>query len=121
MATTKAEIAAQQEEIEALRATLREAEIELQRVREEAEHRGNLLDILHEVMGNLSTDEIFHMLARRLARALDLSHASVILAKAGDKKGVVATALEHPALENLEVELDRYPEVAAALDQKRPV
>jgi two-component system, cell cycle response regulator len=121
MVKTKGEFATQQEEIEALRAALRAAEMELQRSREEAEHRGNLLDILHEVMGNLSTDEIFHMLARRLARALNLSHASVVLAKAGDEKGVVATAFEHPALENLEIEISRYPEVAAALEQKRAV
>ncbi len=121
METTQAEIEAQKEQLEALRTALRAAEAELQRVREEADHRGNLLDILHEVMGNLSTDEIFHMLARRLARSLNLSHASVVLARAGDEKGVVATAFEHPALENLEIDLARYPEVAAALEHKTPI
>jgi len=109
------------DQLEALRAALRKAEGELLRTRQEAESKRHLVDIMHEVMGNLSTEEIFHMVARRLARALQLSHSSVILAKPGDARGLVATAFEQPSLANLEIELDRYPEVSAALDQKRPV
>ena len=109
------------DQLEALRAALRKAEGELQRTRQEADSKRHLVDIMHEVMGNLSTEEIFHMVARRLARALQLSHSSVILAKPGDARGLVATAFEQPNLANLEIDLDRYPEVSAALDQKRPV
>ena len=108
-------------QLEALRAALRKAEGELLRTRQDAESKRHLVDIMHEVMGNLSTEEIFHMVARRLARALQLSHSSVILARPGDASGVVATAFEQPNLVNLEVDLDRYPEVSAALEQKRPV
>ena len=123
--TPDADPAAAQEtaggQLEALRAALRKAEGELLRTRQDAESKRHLVDIMHEVMGNLSTEEIFHMVARRLARALRLSHSSVILAKPGDARGMVATAFEQPNLANLEVELDRYPEVSAALEQKRPV
>lgn len=114
-------VGAAENQLDALRAALRKAEAELQRTRLEAESKRHLVDIMHEVMGNLSTEEIFHMVARRLARALHLSHSSVILAKAGDARGTVATAFEQPNLANLEIELDRYPEVSAALEQKRPV
>lgn len=108
-------------EVQTLRAALRKAEAELQRVREEDESRRHLVDILHEVMGNLPTDEIFHLLARRLGRALTLSHASVILAKPGSPTGVVATAFEQPHLHDLEIELDKYPEVVSALHGRIPV
>lgn len=108
-------------QLEALRTALRKAESELQRTRQEADNKRHLVDIMHEVMGNLSTEEIFHMVARRLARALRLSHSSVILAKPGDARGTVATAFEQPSLVNLEIELDRYPEISAALEQKRAV
>ena len=111
-----------------MRATLRAAhdalrnkEEELLRAREEAESRRKLVDILHEVTGDLSADEIYHILARRVARALDVSHCSVILARPGDRVGLVATAYENPGLRNLEVQLDRYPEIRAALDHGRPV
>jgi two-component system cell cycle response regulator len=108
-------------ELQSLRAALRNAEAELHRVREEGESRRDLVDILHEVMGDLPTDEIFHFLARRLARALRLSHASVIKASHDARTGIVATAFEQPHLHDLEIELDRYPEVVAALTGQIPV
>lgn len=108
-------------ELQSLRAALRNAEAELQRVRDEGESRRHLVDILHEVMGDLPTDEIFHFLARRLARALRLSHASVIRANPGAQTGIVATAFEQPYLHDLEISLERYPEVVAALNGQIPV
>jgi DNA-binding response OmpR family regulator len=65
--------------------TLRHVEAELERVREEAENRRKLVDILHDVTDDLSSDEIYHLLARRVARALDLTHCSVILARVGER------------------------------------
>jgi two-component system cell cycle response regulator len=108
-------------EVQALRSALRKAEAELQRVREEGESRRHLVEILHDVMGNLPMEEIFHLLARRLARALNLSHASVIIASPGSTTGVVATAFEQPHLHDLEIELDKYPEVVSALHGRIPV
>ena len=108
-------------EVLALRAALRKAEAELQRVREEGESSRHLVEILHDVMGNLPMEEIFHLLARRLARALNLSHASVIIAQAGAEKGIVATAFEQPHLHDLAIELSRYPEVVSALHGRIPV
>jgi len=109
------------DEVQTLKAALRKAEAELQRVRDEGESRRHLVDILHEVMGDLPTDEIFHLLARRLARALKLSHASVIRATHGARTGIVATAFEQPHLQDLEIDLEKYPEVVAALEGKIPV
>ena len=103
------------------REALRHTEEELARAREEAESRRKLVDILHEVTGDLSADEIYHILARRVARALEISHCSVVLARPGDRTGIVATAFENPALRNLEIQIDRYPEIRAALDHGRAV
>jgi two-component system cell cycle response regulator len=100
---------------------LRASEEELARSREEAESRRKLVDILHEVTGNLASDEIYHILARRVARALDLTHCSVVLAKPGDRMGLVATSFEDPSVRNLEIDLARYPEIRAALESGDPV
>ncbi|HEX2721444.1 MAG TPA: sensor domain-containing diguanylate cyclase [Gemmatimonadaceae bacterium] len=107
--------------MQALRSALRTAEAELQRFRETEESRNHLVEFLNEVMGNLPTEEVFHLLARRLARALDLSHASVILANPGEKTGIVATAFEQPHLHDLVIEIDNYPEVVSALHGRIPV
>lgn len=111
----------QRAEITRLQNALRDLEAQLQQVKEDAEARKQAVDILNDVMGNLPTEEIFHMLARRLARALDLTHSSVIIAKSGQKTGVVATAFEQPNLHDLEIELSKYPEVLAALEKQRPI
>jgi two-component system cell cycle response regulator len=103
------------------RDALRSAEEELHRAREEAENRRSLFEILHEVTGDVSADEIYHILARRVARALSLSRCSVILAKAGDTFGIVATAFDNPALRNKEIDLTLYPEIRSALEQGHPV
>jgi two-component system, cell cycle response regulator len=108
-------------ELKAVKEALRTAEAELARARDECEARRHLLDILHEVMGNYPTDEIFHLLARRLARALNLSHASVIRARPGARTGVVVTAYEQPMLHDLEIELEKYPELIGALHGQIPI
>ncbi len=103
------------------RGALRLAEEELARVRREAETRRKLVDIVHEVTGEVSAEEIFHLLARRVARALDLSHCSVILARPGDATGRVATAFEDPTMRDREIELARYPEIRTALEHGQAV
>jgi two-component system, cell cycle response regulator len=107
--------------LRATRDALLRTEQELVRARDDAESRRQLVDIMHEVTGDLSANEIYHLLARRVARALSISHCSVILARPGDSSGTVATAFENPKLVNLEVHLDRYPEIRQALESGRPV
>jgi two-component system cell cycle response regulator len=103
------------------REALRSAADELKRAKEDAESRGKIVDILHEVTGDLASEEIYHILARRVARALNLSRCSVILAKPGDTVGIVATAFDDPGLRHFEIHLDRYPEIRKALDTKKAV
>jgi two-component system cell cycle response regulator len=103
------------------RETLNASNEALLDAREEARSRRELVDILHEVAGELSPEEIFRILARRVARALNVSRCSVILARPGDEVGVVATAFDNPGLRNFPIRLDRYPEIRTALDQGEPV
>jgi two-component system cell cycle response regulator len=107
--------------LQSARDALRSAEEDLVRAREEAESRRKLVDILNEVTGELAPDEIYDILARRVARALSLFRCSVILAQAGDKFAVVATAFNDPTLRNYEIDLRLYPEIRTALELGRPV
>ena len=100
---------------------LRSAEEELQRARDDADARKKVVDILHDVAGDLSSDEIYHVLARRVARALKLSRCSVVLAQPGDAFGVVAAAFDTPALREFKIRLDMYPEIRRALESGEPV
>jgi two-component system, cell cycle response regulator len=103
------------------REALLQTERELYRARQEAESTRQMADILYEVAGDLTPDEIFAILARRVARALKSSHCSVILSRPGDRTGIVVTAFANAAVRNLEIQIDRYPEIGSALRTGRPV
>lgn len=120
LARVHVQLRAWQELLEA-RSELTSTGLALKHARDESENRRKLVDILNEVAGDFSGDELFHVLVRRVALALSISHCSLILARRGDAIGIVATAFENLALRNLEIVLDRYPEIRAALETDQPV
>ncbi|MGH7718081.1 MAG: diguanylate cyclase [Gemmatimonadaceae bacterium] len=120
LARIQVQLRIRQELVEA-RQELESTEVALKRARDEAENRRKLVDILHEVSGDFAAEELCHLLVRRVARALGISHCSLVLARAGDERGVVATAQEGPGLRNEEIEIDAYPELRAALESGQPV
>jgi two-component system cell cycle response regulator len=81
----------------------------------------SIVDILHEVTDSLKPDEIYHILSRRVARALGIAKCSIVLANPSDAQGTVVAAFENPMLRNLRVELVRYPEIVKALETGRMV
>jgi len=94
---------------------------ELRTAREESRARGAIADILRELTDSVKPDEIYHILARRVARALNISRCSLVLAQPGDVYGTVVVAYENPMLRNLRIELARYPEMLKALETDQPV
>jgi two-component system cell cycle response regulator len=103
------------------RDTLREAREALSRVQEQADKRRHLMDILHDVTDDLSTGEIYHLLARRVARALVLNQCSVVLTRQGGLPRVAAYAYETGISPDFVLSLEKYPELQTALDSGRPV
>ncbi|MDH5642763.1 MAG: diguanylate cyclase [Gemmatimonadota bacterium] len=93
----------------------------VRRVRDEARSRAEMVDILHEVTDSLKPDEIFHILTRRVARALNVAKCSMVSAKPGSDVGLVVAAAENPMLRNLEIPLPKYPEVKKALETRSAV
>jgi two-component system, cell cycle response regulator len=89
--------------------------------RKEASNRAAMVEILHEITDSLKPDEIYNILVRRVARVLNISKCSIVLAKPGDKTGKVVASFENPMLRNLEVDLARYPEIERALAGGAPV
>ncbi len=103
------------------REALTRAESELVKAQADADSRRKLVDILHEVAGDVSVGDLFSILVRRAARALEVSHCSVVLARRGERYATVVAANENPSLHNLTIQLDRYPELQAAIDTEEPV
>jgi two-component system cell cycle response regulator len=108
-------------QLRAARNLLADTTAELERARGSAASNRRLVDILHEVTGELSATEIYRLLVRRVSRTLEISHCSVILARSGDSTGSIAAAAEDPNIQDVEINLDGYPEITTALDSERPV
>ena len=103
------------------RQALTRTEEALSLAQQDAESKRKLVDILHEVTGDLSVTELFHLLVRRAARALDVSHCSVVLSRPGNETAVVVAAYENPKLYQLTIQLERYPELQAAFESGQAI
>jgi two-component system cell cycle response regulator len=94
---------------------------ELRDAQEALRGRDLLFDIFQEVSAALRADEIFQTLVRRVGQAFGLSHCSFVLTAPGEDKGRVVAVYENPAIRDLRVELERYPEIQEAIRTERPV
>ena len=108
-------------EMRDIRLRLIRREEELQRAQDDIATSRQLVEILNEVTAELTAAEIYRVLARRVARALDLRHCSIVLASAGDSTGTVVATYDDPAISDLQVRIDRYPELLTALRTNRVV
>ena len=103
------------------RRQLQSAESALAQAREEAQTGRTLMAIMREVSADLSSEEIYHVLVRRVARAIGLFRCSVVLARPGETTAVIPAAFDDPTLRNMPLDLEKYPEVRVALEAGRPV
>ncbi|HLQ23378.1 MAG TPA: diguanylate cyclase [Gemmatimonadales bacterium] len=88
---------------------------QLNQARREARHRSDMMDIMTEVTASLKPDEIYQILVRRVAQALNISRCSIILIGPEDDAAAVVAAYENPTLHNLPIDLRRYPEIRHSL------
>jgi two-component system cell cycle response regulator len=84
---------------------------QLNQARLEARSRSAMMDIMTEVTESLKPDEIYQILVRRVAQALNISRCSIILTGPEEHTGTVVAAYENPTLHNLPIDLRRYPEI----------
>lgn len=88
----------------------------LEAARREVAERGEMVDILQEITDALQPEEIYHILARRVANVLKISRCSLVLANPGDELGTVVVTADNPMIRNLDIQLHRYPEIRKALE-----
>ena len=89
--------------------------------RREADTRGIVLEIVRDVTASLSSEEIFHILVRRVSRLFQIRRCSMILIDEGGDKGTVVAAHDDPSISALTLDLERYPEIRQAIEAGAPV
>ena len=90
---------------------------ELQR---ERDHLVAVVDILQDISSSLHFVDILQTIARKLGDAFGLDRCAIFLAGEKDEVRLVAS-YEDPAIRNLVVDLNRYPELKRAFDSKETV
>ena len=90
---------------------------ELQR---ERDHLVAIVDILQEISASLHFVDILQTIARKLGGAFGLDRCAIFLAGEKDEVRLVAS-YEDPAIRNLVVDLNRYPELKRAFESKETV
>ncbi|HEU4993923.1 MAG TPA: diguanylate cyclase [Gemmatimonadaceae bacterium] len=108
-------------ELRDVRLSLMRRQEELQRAHYDLATARQLVEILNEVTADLTAAEIYRVLARRVARALEVRHCSVVLTTTGEATGTVVATLDDSSVRDLQVEIDRYPELQTALKTNRAV
>jgi len=99
----------------------RERAAEAKAKAEEAAIRAEMVDILHEVTDALNSEEIYQVLAQRVANVLNIAKCSLIIPQPGGEIALIVVASDNPMLRNLEIQLDGYPEIRRALETNQPV
>lgn len=100
---------------------LQQREQELVRAQDDIASTRQLIEILNDLTAELTPGEVHRVLARRVARALGLRHASVMLVTTGEPTGAVVATYENPSVTSLQLRLNRYPEYVEALRTGRPL
>jgi len=102
------------EDAERLQAQIRDLE-------HERKHLLAIIEILQEIAGSLHFVDIMQSITRRLGEAFGLDRCSIFLAERDGKTVRLVASYEDPGIRNYMVDLDRYPELAQAIQTGRTV
>jgi len=107
------------DQLRSTRAELVETTAAMVRERDAAANNRRLVEILHEVTGELSANEIYRLLARRMAESLEISNTSIILARPSDAIGTIVATNHDVGPYAAEINLEEMPEIRAALQSDK--
>lgn len=93
----------------------------IREAKRDAETSGIVLEVIRDVTSSLSSEEIFHILVRRISRLFQIRRCSLILVDEGGEQGTVVAAQDDPSISSLVLDLIRYPEIRQAIETGAPV
>jgi GAF domain-containing protein len=82
----------------------------------ERKHLLAVIEILQEIGGTLHFADIVQSVALRLGETFGLDRCSIFLAERGGRRVRLVASYEDPGIRNYVVDLERYPELARALE-----
>jgi len=78
-----------------------------------------LLEITHTISSTLRAEEVMKIVVEKVSNVLDVKRCSVLFTGGGsDSDGFVLISNDNPELKELEIDLEKYPEVQKAMEDK---
>ena len=78
-----------------------------------------VLELTHALSSTLELHEILYLVVRRIAEAVDVDRVSIVLSDQSESAYVIA-ASDDETLRDLEISLDKYPEIKRVLETGEP-
>ena len=78
-----------------------------------------LLEMAKAVFGSFEIKTILNNLIHQIASIIEVNRCSVVLVNEEDRYGVVVATYENPDIDNLRIELSKYPEIEKVLQDKK--
>jgi PAS domain S-box-containing protein len=80
-----------------------------------------LVELTQALASSLDIREILHTVVRRIAETVDVDRCSIIVAREGGGRGYVVAASDDAGVQNLPIELEKYPEIQTVLQTREPL
>lgn len=79
-----------------------------------------LLGLTADYAASLDVAELLHAVTRKLAQEMDILRASLVVLDDA-QTGIIVAASDDPALTNLRIDLEKYPEIREVVRTRKPV
>lgn len=93
-------------------------------LRELEREKGDLmaiLDISNAITSTLDSKEVLYSIVKKISEVIDVSRCSIVRIDASENKGFVVATNEDPDIFNIEIDLNKYPEILKVLETKNIV
>lgn len=80
-----------------------------------------ILDISNAITSTLDSKEVLYSIVKKISEVIDVSRCSIVRIDASENKGFVVATNEDPDIFNLEIDLNKYPEILKVLETKNIV
>lgn len=80
-----------------------------------------LVELTQTLASSLDVREILFTVVRRIAEAVGVDRCSIIVVREQGDRGIVVAASDDAAVQNLPIELHRYPEIQRVLQTRAPL
>lgn len=77
-----------------------------------------ILDISNAITSSLDSREVLYSIVKKISEVIDVSRCSIVRIDADESKGYVVATNENPNISNIEIDLNKYPEILKVLETK---